>query len=202
MRSKGKIVSWNDAKAFGFIAPFDGGKQVFIHINAFGNRSRRPAINDVVTYGHSTDKQGRPCAANATLAGDRLKEKAAQKRSTPAIVFALLFLCGVGASVMTGRLPVLIGVVYAALSLVTFVAYALDKSAAQRGAWRTPESTLQFLGLVGGWPGGLIAQQSLRHKSKKGSFRVTFWATVVLNLAGLVWMHTEHGQAALRSLLA
>ena len=84
MRSKGKIASWNDDKGFGFITPLAGGKQVFIHVSAFGNRNRRPEINDVVTYALSTDKQGRPCAANATLAGDKLKEKKAKESSTPA----------------------------------------------------------------------------------------------------------------------
>lgn len=33
---------------------------------------------------------------------------------------------------------------------------------------RTQESTLHGLSLLGGWPGALIAQQVLRHKSKKG----------------------------------
>ena len=89
---------------------------------------------------------------------------------------------------MTGGLPALIGIAYAALSLFTFIAYALDKSAAKRGAWRTPESSLHLLGLAGGWPGALIAQQVLRHKSKKASFRAVFWATAILNCAALVWL--------------
>jgi len=38
----------------------------------------------------------------------------------------------------------------------------MDKSAAQRNAWRTPEGTLHMLSLVGGWPGAMIAQQILR----------------------------------------
>ncbi len=77
---------------------------------------------------------------------------------------------------------------YVLISLLTFVLYAQDKAAAQTGTWRTPESTLHLLSLLGGWPGALIAQQILRHKSKKQSFRRVFWVTVVLNLAALVWM--------------
>ena len=201
MRSKGKVASWNDDKGYGFITPLTGGKQVFIHVKAFSNRNRRPEINEVVTYALSKDKQGRPCAANATLAGDKLKEKTARKSSTPAILFALLFLGAVGISIMIGRLPVVIVIAYAALSLVTFIAYAIDKSAAQRGAWRTSESTLHMLGLIGGWPGALIAQQTLRHKSKKTSFRTVFWITVLMNCAALVWLHTESGRAAVKPLL-
>ena len=200
MRSKGKIASWNDEKGFGFITPLAGGRQVFIHIKAFGNRSRRPEINDVVTYSMSSDKQGRPCAAHATLAGDKLQPRAARERSILAIVFALSFLGAVGVSIVTGRTPGVIGAAYGLLSLVTFMAYALDKSAAQRNAWRTPESTLHLLALGGGWPGGLIAQQMLRHKSKKGSFRIAFWITVLINCAALLWLHTESGRGVLAGL--
>ncbi len=91
MRSKGKIASWNDDKGYGFITPLAGGKRVFIHVKAFSNRNRRPEINDVVTFALSKDKQGRPCAANATLAGDKLREKTAQKNSTPATLLAVFF---------------------------------------------------------------------------------------------------------------
>ena len=202
MRSKGKITSWNDDKGFGFITPLEGGKQVFIHVKALGNRDRRPVIDDVVTYALSKDNQGRPCAANATLAGDKLKERAAQKTNPFAIFFALAFLCAMGLSVLAGELPLTVLLAYLVLSLITFFAYAIDKSAAQSGGWRTSEGTLQILGLVGGWPGGLIAQQTLRHKSKKSAFRVVLWATVVLNCAAVVWLHTENGRAVLDALLA
>jgi uncharacterized membrane protein YsdA (DUF1294 family)/cold shock CspA family protein len=71
------------------------------------------------------------------------------------------------------------------LNLATFYAYWLDKHAARRGAWRTKESTLHTLSLVGGWPGAWWAQQLLRHKSSKQEFRQMYWATVMFNLAGL-----------------
>jgi len=38
-----------------------------------------------------------------------------------------------------------------------------------------------LLGLAGGWPGAIVAQQVLRHKSNKVSFRSAFWVTVMLN---------------------
>lgn len=74
---------------------------------------------------------------------------------------------------------------YAVASVACFIAYALDKSAARKGRRRTPERTLLLLGLAGGWPGALAAQQLLRHKSAKTSFLAKFWLTVVLNLAAL-----------------
>ena len=67
MRIKGNITTWNDEKAFGFITPDGGGKQVFIHISDFKNRTRRPELNQEVVYTLSHDKQKRVCAKHATL---------------------------------------------------------------------------------------------------------------------------------------
>ncbi|TFB94517.1 DUF1294 domain-containing protein [Cryobacterium sp. HLT2-28] len=75
---------------------------------------------------------------------------------------------------------------YLAASVCCFVAYAVDKSAATAGRWRVPESTLLVWGAVGGWPGAIVAQQTLRHKTKKASFRSAFWGTVVLNVVAFV----------------
>lgn len=70
----------------------------------------------------------------------------------------------------------------ACLNLATYVVYARDKSAARQGRRRTPEATLLLLGLLGGWPAALLAQQRLRHKTAKTSFQVKFWLTVVANV--------------------
>ena len=72
------------------------------------------------------------------------------------------------------------------MSLLCFLAYAKDKSAARSGGRRTKESTLLILGLLCGWPGAVMAQQLLRHKSTKTSFQIAFWVTVVLNVAGFL----------------
>jgi len=84
-------------------------------------------------------------------------------------------------------MPWLVPAIYAAASLVAFGAYALDKSAARRAARRTPESVLLLLGLAGGWPGALVAQRLLHHKTRKTRFQVVFWSTVVLNCGALWW---------------
>ncbi len=52
---------------------------------------------------------------------------------------------------------------------------------------------MHTLALAGGWPGALLAQQWLRHKSAKQEFRAVFWATVVLNVAGLVLLCSPWG---------
>jgi uncharacterized membrane protein YsdA (DUF1294 family)/cold shock CspA family protein len=201
MRTKGKITSWNDGKGFGFITPIVGGKQVFVHIKAFSNRNRRPEINQMVTYALSTDKQGRPCAVMATLAGDRLPEKTKRKNDSLSVIGAAFFFVIVGVSVLTAQIPPLILVLYMVVSLLTFIMYAVDKSAAKKGVWRIQESTLHLLSLAGGWPGALVAQQKLRHKSKKQSFRLVFWVTVLLNCGAFVWLFTPTGAATLQSLI-
>lgn len=77
--------------------------------------------------------------------------------------------------------------IYLVSSMVALVLYGIDKAAAKKGRWRIPESTLLVTGLVGGWPGALIAQGTFRHKSAKRAFLVKFWLTVVVNCAVLAW---------------
>jgi len=202
MRNKGKIKSWNDKKGFGFIMPSAGGKQVFVHIKAFSNRKRYPVINQIVTYALSTDRQGRPCAVEATLAGDRLPEKTTRVYGSLPVIGAAFFLVVVGISVLTAKMPPLILTIYLVASLLTFIMYAVDKSAAKEGSWRTQESTLHLLSLAGGWPGALVAQQTLRHKSKKRSFRSVFWVMVFLNCGVYIWLSTPTGASTLQTLIA
>jgi uncharacterized membrane protein YsdA (DUF1294 family)/cold shock CspA family protein len=201
MRTKGKITFWNGEKGYGFITPSAGSKQVFVHVRAFSNRSRRPEINQFVTFSLSTDKQGRPCAVRVTMAGEQMPNEIKRNDSFLLIAGAALFLVIVGLSVLAANIPPLILAIYMIMSLLTFAIYAGDKSAAQKGTWRTQESILHFLSLAGGWPGALIAQQTLRHKSKKTSFRFVFWLTVFLNCCVFLWLFTPSGAAILGSLI-
>jgi uncharacterized membrane protein YsdA (DUF1294 family)/cold shock CspA family protein len=202
MRIKGKIAFWNNRKGYGFIAPNDGGKQIFVHIKAFASRQKLPKINQVVSYTVSADKQGRPCASEVTRVGEKLpKGKIFKKRSKP-IIGAAVFLVIVGVSTVTAKIPFLILPLYLLASLFTFIIYAMDKSAAKSGAWRTQESTLHLLSLIGGWPGAMVAQQKLRHKSKKLSFRLVFWLTVLINIGAFIWWHTPAGVTALRTFIS
>lgn len=68
----------------------------------------------------------------------------------------------------------------AVLTLLAYLACALDKRKAKRGAWRTPESTLHLLELFGGWAGSFVAQRMHRHKISKTSYQVVFWLIVFL----------------------
>jgi uncharacterized membrane protein YsdA (DUF1294 family)/cold shock CspA family protein len=202
MRTKGKLTTWNDEKGFGYITPNSGGKPIFVHITAFANRNRRPELNQLVTYALSSDEQGRPRAINATLSRDRLSQTPKLTTGSLPIMTATLFLFIVAIAVHNSKIPPSVLAFYVVASLLTFIMYAVDKSAARNGAWRTKESTLHLLSLAGGWPGALIAQEKLRHKTRKSSFRIAFWITVVLNCGIFIWLFTPAGGATLRALLA
>jgi len=104
-------------------------------------------------------------------------------QSSMPLLLALVFLAMLFGAAWWHMLPLSIVGLYLLLSLCTFIAYAVDKSAAKRGKWRTKESTLHLMSLMGGWPGALFAQHLLRHKSVKAAFRQLFWLTVITNLA-------------------
>ena len=65
------------------------------------------------------------------------------------------------------------------LSALTYWAYACDTRRAEEGEWRLPEARLHLLDLLGGWPGGFLAQRRLRHKCSKSSYQVVFWLIVL-----------------------
>ena len=102
----------------------------------------------------------------------------------PILLFAILY----AGATFAWQLPLAVGAAYLALSAACFASYALDKSAARRGERRTPESRLLMLGLLGGWPGAVLARQWLRHKTVKQPFRQMFWCTVAANLAFFLWL--------------
>lgn len=76
---------------------------------------------------------------------------------------------------------------YSIASVLSLALYAVDKSAAQGQRRRISENSLHALSLAGGWPGALLAQRMLHHKTRKTSFQAVFWLTVVLNLVALFW---------------
>lgn len=201
MRYQGRITTWKDDKGFGFITPNAGGEQVFVHINSFSNRQRRPGGNELVTYELKVDAKGRAQANSVALVGERPTPSAPPSRSNIPRIFAVCFLVFVVVAVLAGRLPIAVLALYKVASFVAFFAYAFDKSAALRNQWRTQESTLHLFALLGGWPGALAAQRLLRHKSAKASFQATFWVTVVLNCGALGWLLSPTGQRMLQSVL-
>lgn len=75
-------------------------------------------------------------------------------------------------------MPELLAAYLLAINAAAFAAFAWDKRAAGRRERRVPERRLLWLAAVGGSPGALIAQQALRHKTRKEPFRT--WLLVIV----------------------
>lgn len=144
------------------------------------------------------DKQGRLRATAVQFEDRRLAAKQRRSDSLP-MRLVVCFLALMGTAVLMGWLPWLVLVAYLLISVLTFAVYVVDKSAAQQGHWRTAEATLHLLSLCCGWPGAVVAQQSLRHKTVKQPFQIVFWQTVVLNCAVLAWLASPIGRAWFQS---
>ena len=188
MRYAGRIAEWNDARGFGFVEPNGGGDRAFVHVRALP-RGRRPVEGARVTYAVQRDERQRLNAIDVQLAKTASAKARADAAPTrlPRKWIGIAALAFLALAVWQQKMPLPVVLVYGAMSVIALTAYAVDKSRAQRGAWRTPESTLHFLALVGGWPGALVAQDLFRHKSSKAEFQVMFWFTVVANVAALAW---------------
>jgi uncharacterized membrane protein YsdA (DUF1294 family) len=72
------------------------------------------------------------------------------------------------------------------MSVITFVAYGIDKRRAVLGMWRISEHTLHLLELAGGWPGAIAGQLLFRHKLRKFTYMIVFVAIVALHVAAWV----------------
>ena len=187
----GTLVSWKDSRGFGFIAPANGGADVFVHISEFADASRRPTVGESFTFELGKTPEGKIRARRVLALGATLDD--VPRRTVRSLNLGLAGYLAVAAFVVlfaiiaTQRdLPLWAIGLYAGTSILTFLVYADDKSAAAKGRWRTPEGSLLALGLVGGWPGAVIAQQTLRHKTRKVSFQLAFWGTVALNITAFV----------------
>ena len=194
MRFTGTLKTWNDDRGFGFVQPAQGGQEIFVHIKAFPSGAGRPSAGQVLTFEVETDSDGKK-KARAVQYPPREKRFQKPRTESPAPwtllrVLAIPAFVGIYAYVVFRwgfSAPILFA--YVGLSLAAFLAYAFDKSAAVSGRWRTAEQTLHLFSLAGGWPGALIAQQLLRHKTSKQSFVFVFWLTVLLNIGAFVAWH-------------
>jgi uncharacterized membrane protein YsdA (DUF1294 family) len=72
------------------------------------------------------------------------------------------------------------------INIITFGYYAFDKLLSTRVLvvwYRVPETVLHTLNFLGGSPAALIAMSIFRHKTIKQSFRIVFWAIVIVQMA-------------------
>jgi uncharacterized membrane protein YsdA (DUF1294 family)/cold shock CspA family protein len=194
MHFTGTLKSWNDDRGFGFIEAAQGGQEIFVHIKAFPAGTGRPLVGQQLTFKVETTGNGKK-RAHSIYYPARTRTSRPPRAESPAPwtlprvlvipVFAVIY--GYVAWRWGFRLPLLLA--YFGLSIVAFMAYAFDKSSAVSGRRRTPEQTLHLFSLAGGWPGALLAQQVLHHKTSKPEFIDVFWMTVALNVAAFVGWH-------------
>ena len=200
MRFEGVIKSWNDERGFGFIEPTRGEQEIFVHIKAFSQGAGRPQTGQRVSFEVELGPQGKKRARKvvairpAVRRPERPRNSAIQWGTASLFVIPTFLVVYLSVSLLW-KPPLWFALVYLIASAITFLAYAFDKSSAKRGAWRTSEGTLHALSVVGGWPGALLAQQLLRHKSIKAEFRSVFWGTVATNVAAFIIVCSPIGRS-------
>lgn len=88
---------------------------------------------------------------------------------------------------------------YLVMSLVSYFTYRYDKQVAIDDIGRrVSERTMHWQEALGGWPGALVAQKVLRHKTIKPSYQTVFWLIVFAHL--LLWIEYLRGFPWLRAL--
>lgn len=205
MLKEGTLVSWQDAKGFGFIETPDR-TRYFLHIkNIKRTAAGRPQVGDTVVFAPGKDGQGRLLAVTATVgAGMPGRIRPAPQRPPRTggragwnwlDLLAIVSLLVLG--MVLPRLPhaLLLLQIMAGLSGLSLLLYALDKSQARRGGQRVAEKTLQLLALAGGWPGAWLAQRLFHHKTVKSSFRLVFAFAILLQVGVIVGYSFMAGQA-------
>lgn len=199
MEQHGVLRSWNGHKGFGFIRADNS--DYFIHISSVRG-DRRPQQGETVYFVAGTDEKGRlraqhvrsaeqgneqaslqhtPQAAAASKHSQQQRSHSNLKKAL-SLLLIVCVLPAIGiwqAFAHSAELwPLLL---YVCMSLFSVLQYWCDKHNAQIGQWRIPEKQLHAVELLGGWPGALVAQQLMRHKTQKASFQGLFWLIVALH---------------------
>lgn len=84
---------------------------------------------------------------------------------------------------VSGNWMAVLLVYLAAVNLVAFALYGIDKAKARRGAWRISEKMLFLLPLLGGSIGALLGMRVFHHKTKHWYFVWGIPAILLVQLA-------------------
>jgi uncharacterized membrane protein YsdA (DUF1294 family)/cold shock CspA family protein len=201
MQRLGKVQDWNDERGYGFITPLDAtgdGARTFFHIRDYQQAGRRPEPGELIKYVATRQSDGRwratqvRRAVQSAINSGRPKPvpqpyKTAYSAASDLLRAGLVlaYIAFIAWAVERGMLLLETAFIPAIACIVTCMAYAADKHFAQSNRWRIPEAHLHLLELLGGWPGALVAQRVLRHKTRKASYRIVFWMMVALNVAAM-----------------
>jgi uncharacterized membrane protein YsdA (DUF1294 family)/cold shock CspA family protein len=209
MRTQGRVVRWDDARGFGFIRGAAGSQEVFFHARDFRSAPGQPPGIGLQVAFEQVEVGGKgPRAMAVQPLGAAMQKQEPRRRTTPRqasrpgcpprpssgaawfLPLAAAYAAVLGWAVWTHRLPWWVLAASLALNLGTFFVYWQDKYAAENGRWRTPEDSLHLWSLAGGWGGAWFAQQALRHKSRKASFRQVYGITVLAHCGAVgYWLY-------------
>lgn len=81
-----------------------------------------------------------------------------------------------------------IAIYLAAITLVTFVTFAIDKSKSKSKSRRIPERTLLIMSAIGGSLGALLAMHFVRHKTQHAKFKYGIPAMLAAHIALLAYV--------------
>jgi len=82
----------------------------------------------------------------------------------------------------------------AAVNVLAYGVYWLDKRRAARGSRRIPERELLLWAAAGGSLGAFLSMRAHAHKTRKRSFRLSFYGIIALQLALAYFLLTADGQ--------
>jgi uncharacterized membrane protein YsdA (DUF1294 family)/cold shock CspA family protein len=150
------------------------------HMRADGLRLDRPSIRQKPHLGRHTGLR-QAGSGNPPRNSRNTRPAGAKNLSLKLPLFAALCALPIVGSVqlLTVQGYPWVLVIYALASISSFWFYRADKQNALNERRRIPEKHLHLAELLGGWPGALIAQQVFRHKTRKISFQIVFWAIVL-----------------------
>ncbi len=174
---RGVVVSFDEAKGFGFVRARGYPKDVFVHASAVEGGARL-RVGQIVRF-----------LAEPTEKGPRATRVEPGRRSLTPSQFAAVGLIGavVGGSAVLGMYVSGLWAWLGAVNATTAAVYAWDKHRALRQRRRVPELVLLGLALIGGSPAALLAMLTLRHKTRKLGFLLPFAAVVAAQGAFLLW---------------
>lgn len=105
MPRTGTLRTWNEDRGFGFIAPSDGGRELFVHISAFPRDGSRPTVGETLSFEVGAGKDGKAQAVQvrrralgdpATYPRGSRARRTAKRSLVPMLISGLLVV-GLGA---------------------------------------------------------------------------------------------------------
>lgn len=181
----GKIISWKTDRGFGFIKYAPNAKKAYLHISEVSPDGYVPRPGDEVEYVPAYDEKGRPMARKAKILG---VENNTERDQVNLILmgFAIVFLAAIG-GVFRDFFAFQI---YIYVSILTYLAYAMDKRRAWLSQWRIAEGLLHVLELAGGWPGALFALHFKNHKISKLKYKIELWGIMFVHVCLWAYLYT------------